>query len=101
MARLIWTLQAVEDMEAICNFIARDSPRYAQLFAQRVFSAAERLSLFPSSGRVVPEILQDDIREVLLGNYRVIYRIKREEVQVLAVYHSARLLDPHQFDSEP
>ena len=92
MAEIRWTLQALDDVEAIAIFIARDSTRYAQLFANKVFDAVKRIEIFPESGRVVPEINQQNIREILLGNYRIIYRIKSDLAEILTVYHSARLL---------
>jgi toxin ParE1/3/4 len=95
MARIVWTPQALEDIDAICEFIAKDAPRYAQMFAIRVFNATDRLEIFPESGRIVPEINQHNIREVIFGNYRIIYRLQDDEVQILTVYHSARLLDPN------
>jgi addiction module RelE/StbE family toxin len=94
MARLIWTTQALEDVEAICQFIARDAPRYAQVFATQVFEAVERLQTFPKSGRSVPEVGQENIREIIHGNYRIIYRLTNDVIQILTVYHSSRLLDP-------
>ena len=97
MARLIWTTQALEDVEAICQFIARDAPRYAQVFATQVFEAVERLQTFPKSGRSVPEVGQENIREIIHGNYRIIYRLTNDVIQILTVYHSSRLLDPSQF----
>ena len=97
MARLIWTTQALEDVEAICQFIARDAPRYAQVFATQVFEAVERLQTFPESGRSVPEVGQENIREIIHGNYRIIYRLTNDVIQILTVYHSSRLLDPSQF----
>ncbi|MBT9143204.1 MAG: hypothetical protein DDT32_01974 [Syntrophomonadaceae bacterium] len=51
MAKLSWTDQALEDLEAVCLFIARDAPRYGELFADRAFAAVERLGDFPLSGR--------------------------------------------------
>lgn len=101
MARLTWTPQALDDIEAICEFIAKDAPRYAQIFATQVFSSAERIKIFPMSGRIVPEVGQQNIREIILGNYRIIYRIQDQEIQVLTVYHSARLLDLSIFTEEP
>ena len=92
MARVTWTPQSLEDINAICEFITRDAPRYAQLFATRVFNATDRLEVFPESGRKVPEVNQQNIREIILGNYRIIYRLQGDEVQVLTVYHSACLL---------
>ncbi len=101
MARLTWTPQALDDIEAICEFIAKDAPRYSQLFATQVFDSAERIEAFPMSGRIVPEVGQQNIREIILGNYRIIYRILDPEIQVLTVYHSARLLDPSYLTGEP
>ena len=100
MARLTWTSQALADVEAICAFIAEDSPHYARLFATHVFRAAERLERFPRSGRIVPEVARENIREIILGNYRIIYRVLEAETQVLTVYHSARLLDPSELAPE-
>ena len=93
MAEIRWALQALEDVEAIANYIARDSAYYAQMFAVKTFDAVRRLEIFPESGRVVPEINQKNIREIILGNYRIIYRLKSEYVEILAVYHSSRLLN--------
>ena len=59
-----------------------------------ILKAAERLEAFPKSGRMVPEASDPVIREIVLGNYRIVYRIKHELVQILTVYHGARLLDP-------
>lgn len=101
MAGLTWTPQALDDVDAICKFIARDSPRYAQLFATQVFKSVERLEVFPNSGHIVPGIGQEDIREIILGDYRVIYRILNDEVEILTVYHSARLLDPSKLSRGP
>ena len=56
MAEVRWTPQAIDDVEAICLFIARDAPSVAALFAQRAFDATDRLAAFPESGRVVPEL---------------------------------------------
>jgi plasmid stabilization system protein ParE len=93
MAKLKWTEQALNDVEAIAIYIARDSFFYAQAFAQRIFDSVQRLEIFPESGRLVPEVAQQNIREVLHGNYRVIYRVKNDFVEILTVYHSSRLLD--------
>jgi plasmid stabilization system protein ParE len=65
VALVTWTQQALDDLEAVCLFIARDAPQYAQLFAALVFRATDRLEDFPQMGRIVPEIARDDIRESL------------------------------------
>ena len=94
MARVTWTEQALDDLDAILLFIARDSTRYAQMFAQRVFQAIQRLDEFPLSGRVVLEIGQENIREIILQSYRIIYRLEADEAQILTVHHGSSLLDP-------
>ncbi|MHC5935838.1 type II toxin-antitoxin system RelE/ParE family toxin [Nostoc sp.] len=92
MARVSWTSQALNDLEAIGDFIARDAPSFAQVFVNRVFQSVERLELFPRSGRVVPEIAQEDIREIIFGNYRIVYIVSNDEVNILTVFHSSRQL---------
>ena len=94
MARLRWTPQALADVEAICAYIARDSRNYAQVFATQIVDKASALESFPQVGRVVPESNRNDIREILHGNYRIVYRLIGDEVQLLTIHHSARLLDP-------
>jgi plasmid stabilization system protein ParE len=96
MAEVRWTPQAARDMEGITEFIAVDSEYYASLFAMDVLAAVERLSVFPMSGRIVPETADREIREIILGNYRIVYRVRHDKVTILTVYHGARLLDPSQ-----
>jgi toxin ParE1/3/4 len=93
VAQVTWTDQALDDLDAICRFIARDAPRYATLFAERVFQATDRLAQFPRVGRVVPEVGRDDIREVIVQSYRVIYRLLPDEVEILTIHHCARPLE--------
>ena len=97
MAEVRCTPQAADDLETITDFIAADSPHYASLFAMDVLSAVERLTDFPRSGRIVPEVNDPDVREIILGSYRIVYRVRGELVELLTIYHGARLLDP----SEP
>ena len=89
MADITWTDQALADVEAVCLYIARDAPRYAELVARRVFQTTDRLVAFPRLGRVVPEIGRDDIREVIVQSYLLIYRLLPDEVEVLTVHHGA------------
>ncbi|HEC98486.1 MAG TPA: type II toxin-antitoxin system RelE/ParE family toxin [Nitrospirae bacterium] len=99
MAQIKWTPQSLDDIEAIANFIARDSSYYARMFTIKVFEAVDRLELFSESGRIVPELNRKEIREVFFGNYRIIYRIKDELIEILTVYHSARLLDVNKIEN--
>ena len=75
MARIRWTPKAAEDIEAIAEYIASDSEYYARIFVTKVISAISRLQQFPEKGRVVPEADSPSIREIILGNYRIVYRL--------------------------
>ena len=92
MATVRWSEQALDDLDAVCLFIARDSPLAAEMFARRSVEAAQSLERFPQSGRVVPELGQPDIRELVVGSYRLIYSLVGEQVFVLTLHHGARLL---------
>lgn len=94
MSRVVWTLQAIEDVEAIRAYIARDSRHFADLFAERIIAAVDRLAIHPESGRVVPEFGRSDLREVVLSAYRIVYRLAGDDVAILSVFHAARLLGP-------
>ncbi|HAK96977.1 MAG TPA: type II toxin-antitoxin system RelE/ParE family toxin [Planctomycetes bacterium] len=90
--RIVWTSQAKDDLREIRRFIARDAPRTALAFVWRLRVAVDRLADFPESGRVVPEIVKPEIRELIQGDYRIIYRQRMERVEILTVFHGARLL---------
>jgi toxin ParE1/3/4 len=65
VTRILWSPQAVLDLESIRDYIAHDSPRYAELVVRRLIAAVERLHAFPESGRVVPERNSEDLREII------------------------------------
>lgn len=93
MAEVIWTEQSLEDIQQIADFIAKDSLVYAQLQAERFFAIEQQLSEHPYSGRKVPEINDEAIREVIVGMYRVIYYVQpQDKVSILTVHQSNRLL---------
>ncbi|MGK7944011.1 MAG: type II toxin-antitoxin system RelE/ParE family toxin [Microcystaceae cyanobacterium] len=92
MAKIIWTTQALIDVESIGDYIARDAPSIAQIVVDQILNSVERLENFPHSGRVVPEIEQDNIREIILNRYRIVYRFSENEVKILTVFHSSKLL---------
>ena len=77
MVRVSWTIQALDDLDAICVFIARDVPRYAQVFALKTFEAVDRLESFPLSGRMVPEIGKKNKRNYIRGLQNCLSRVKR------------------------
>ena len=91
MTLVRWTPQAVDDLRAIREFIGRDSPRYGRLVVERLFDATQRLEAFPLSGRVVPALAREDVREIILGEYRIVYRLKGETAELITVFRSSRL----------
>ena len=91
MTLVRWTDQAVDDLRAIREFIERDSPRYGRLVAERLFDATQPLEVFPFSGRIVPELGREDVREIVLGEYRIVYRIEGEIALLITVFRSSRI----------
>ena len=87
-----WTENAIQHLIAIYDYISQDSPFYAEKMVDRLTKRSQQIADFPQSGRRVPEYRNDDLREVLEGPYRLIYRIKPEQVDVVAVIHGARQL---------
>lgn len=97
MARIRWTPQAADDLEAIAEFIGADSQHYARMVVLDLLTAIARLQQFPMMGRIVPESQNQSIREIILGSYRIIYRVVDDIVEILTIYHGSRLLDPKIF----
>jgi plasmid stabilization system protein ParE len=87
-----WSPRAVEDLEAIAQYIAADSEAYAASVVKTILTTASNFSRFPFSGRIVPELGDESIREWFAYNYRVIYRVEDEIVTVAAIVHGRRLL---------
>jgi len=85
-----WTDTAQDHLEAIYAYIAHDSPVYAKRMVDRLTRRSQQISAFPLSGRRVPEYDMDQIREVIEGMYRIIYHVKSDRIDVIAVVHSAR-----------
>ena len=91
MTVLRWTDHAVEDLRSIRHFIERDSARYGRLVAERLFEATAQIEQFPRSGRVIPEINREEYRELIVGEYRIVYRIDQDAAVLLTVFRSSRL----------
>jgi plasmid stabilization system protein ParE len=90
--RISWAPGAVADLEDICDFISKDSEYYAALFAKRIITVVESIPDFPSSGRIVPEYENEIIRERIYKNYRMIYRLKDDFIEIAAICNSAKPL---------
>ena len=88
-----WTDQSINDIQNIAEFISKDSPKYARLQVNAFFKRCEILERFPHAGRIVPEAGNENIRELIVGAYRIIYHIKNEKsIDILSVHHSYKLL---------
>ncbi len=86
-----WTEPALEDLEAIQAYIAKDSNFYARQFIERIFDAVTKLETFPVIGRRVPEAEERvDVRELIFQGYRIIYLIQSESIYIIAVIHGSR-----------
>jgi plasmid stabilization system protein ParE len=91
MGRIIWACRAADQLEALVEFIAKGSPREARRFADRVLHRIAVLGTHPELGGWVIEDETRTYRELLLGNYRIVYRTAPEAIYIVAVRHGARL----------
>ena len=85
-----WSAQAVDDLQEIHDYIARQSPRYAAVVAGRLVAAVDRVREFPESGRIVPELSEPAVREVIHGAYRIVYELHADVAVVLTVFRASR-----------
>lgn len=90
--KVIWAPLAEERAKEIARFIGQESREAARLWLIDVFGAVERLEQFPHSGRKVPEIQRADIREIIQGKYRIIYRLESDRISILTVQHGRQSL---------
>ena len=96
MVTLEWSEIAIEDLHEIHDYIARDSKFYADRYIDKLILRTGQFKKYPKSGRVVPEFELDYVRELIEGNYRIIYQIvKANSVEILCVLHSKRLIENH------
>ena len=90
---LIWSGESLDDIEAIAQFISRDSPSHAQRMVEALLELGDVIAAHPFAGRVVPELDDGNVRERFLYSYRVIYELRGSRIAVLAVIHGRRLLE--------
>lgn len=85
--KVVWSPLAIARVGETAEYIARSRPAAAEEWARSIFASVRRLEAFPLSGRRVPESARTDLREVIHGNYRVIYRVDTDRLVVLTVRH--------------
>ncbi len=91
MVRINWTFQAKEDLKSIAEYISKDSKLYAKHQVVRLKDRTKILKSNPLLGKIVLEINKRNIRELIEGNYRIIYKVVEESrVDILTIHHSAR-----------
>ena len=90
--KVVWSPLAIERVSEIAEYIALDKPLASEKWVNSIFNKVKRLEMFPESGRIVPETNRSDMREIIFGNYRIIYRVEKERVSILTVRHGKQLL---------
>lgn len=91
--KIIWSKLAIQKIKNIIDYISIDNPVNAKIFAQNLFVKTDRLSEFPKSGRIVPELNQEKLREIIYSNYRIIYRIENQNIHILTVRNSREFIN--------
>jgi len=91
--KIVWSKEAIDDIESIAIYIEKDSLTYAKSVVQNIFSKVTILTDFPLLGRVVPEYQNENIRELFVYSYRLIYKIDTSNINVIAVIHGKRLIE--------
>jgi len=90
--KIIWSPLAIDRASEIAEYIAQDKPSAAEKWINTVFSKVGQLKSSPEIGRVVPEIRNDKFRELIYGNYRIIYRIEKTQISILTIRHGKQIL---------
>jgi toxin ParE1/3/4 len=90
--KIIWSPLAIDRASEIAEYIAQDKPSAAEKWIITIFSKVEQLKSSPEIGRVVPEIRNDQFRELIYGNYRIIYRIEKTQISILTIRHGKQIL---------
>jgi len=90
--KIFWSPLAIDSASEIAEYIAQDKPSAAEKWINTVFSKVEQLKSTPEIGRFVPEIRNDQFRELIYGNYRIIYRIEKKQISILTIGHGNQLL---------
>jgi len=90
--KIIWSPLAMDKASEIAGYIAQDKPSAAKRWINKVFEKVEKLKFSPQIGRVVPEISDDKFRELIYGNYRIIYRMEIKRISILTIRHGKQIL---------
>jgi toxin ParE1/3/4 len=89
---IVWSRRAVQDLDSLTTYIAADSPAYAGVVLKNIVNQTRILTRFPRAGRKVPEFDDENVRELIVYSYRIIYRLQDDEALIVAVIHGKRIL---------
>ena len=93
MAKIIWSELALDDLKNIYDYISKDSIIYANRVIEKIILRIDQLENFPKSGRVVPELNNNSIRELIQNNYRIIYKATTQEIFIVSIHHSSKFME--------
>lgn len=88
MARIVWSDSAIDDLRRIGEFYERSSPAYANSIVATLYNSVSRLQKHPRSGRRVPELDEEQVREILTEEFRIIYELTGDQIRIVAMLHS-------------
>ena len=98
--KLIWSDKALSELERIGDYIGEDNPKAANRFVSLLWKRATALRKHPRLGRMVPEMRDETLREVIEGHYRIVYRLETDKVLVLSVFEGHKLFPTELDDPE-
>ena len=96
--RIVWSPLALDRVGEIADYITRENVASARNWVDSIFAKVKRLRRFPKSGRAVQEIQRLSIREIIYGDYRIIYRIERKRIAILTVRHGKQEMLKNELD---
>lgn len=88
--KIVWSPEAIEDLQSIVEYIQKDSEFYARAVVTKIFDVSRSVKDFPFIGRIVPELENENIRERFVYSYRLVYQIETDQILIVAVIHGRR-----------
>ena len=99
MVQINWTYQAKDDLKNIADYISNDSKHYAKLHITKLKVRTQVLKTHVHIGRIVPEINKVNVRELIEGNFRIVYKVvSKNQIDVLTIHHSSRDMNSRKID---
>lgn len=90
MVKVVWTDEAIGDLKSIHDYISKDSLNNAIRFSNKILDRTDILINFPKSGRIIPEFASESLRELIEGQYRIIYQIEDSLISIIRIHHSSQ-----------